>query len=405
MARVACVLVAILAYVGPACTAYAQEAAAITPRPTQSSPAQSLPTPVAESNGTGHAFAFPGGALDPIVFYTPDERFSLRIGAQIQFRYQASDARSKTARNGFDMRQVRPQIRGQLGAPWLTYFIQPELAGSAPRLLDLELTAQPVSEFGIKVGQFLTPFSRTFYTPVPKLLFPDFSIANEAFRADRDTGVMLFGAAARGVLEYYAGVFNGNRINKGSNDDDDMIYVGRVAVNPLGSVPYDETPTLSGPAPFRLGLGLNAFRGEVTQIITTYPSAMPPTTTAYQDKNVTAGADIALHFWYATVQAEAYHRETKRGEGGTVRSRGGYVHASAFCLPPYVELAARISYVDPNSEADSDQTLAYEAMLTLYGLANNLKLNLRYTRLRSHNPTASDELGDNVFTAQLQAFF
>lgn len=73
--------------------------------------------------------------------------------------------------------------------------------GASPRLLDLELTAQPVAEVGLRVGQVLTPFSRTFYTPVPKLLFPDFSLANDAFRADRDTGVMAFGTPLEGRVE------------------------------------------------------------------------------------------------------------------------------------------------------------------------------------------------------------
>lgn len=437
VARMTFVLAVVLTCAGAGCKANAQDAAATSPgqpetvaapEPTPvpptppmpqqaSSPPESAPVsagsrsdapanlPQAQAVAPSDKphFQFPGPALDPIVFHTADERFTLRLGGQIQFRYQASDIDSPPDRNAFYMRQARPQIRGSLGAPWLTFFMQPELAGTAPKLLDLELTAQPIAEIGLKIGQFLTPFSRTFYTPVPKLLFPDFSIANEAFRADRDTGAMLFGAAAKGLLEYYAGVFNGNRIDKSSNDDADMMYVGRVAVNPLGPVSYDETPTLSGPSPFRLGLGLNAYRGEVTQTTTTDASTTPPTTTTSQDKNVTAGADIALHYWYATLQAEAYYRQAKPGTGGTLKSQGGYVHASTFLYPPYIELAARVSYVDPDKETGKDQTLAFEGLLNLYGLANNLKLNLRYTRF--DNPSTSTGLADNVFTTQLQAFF
>jgi hypothetical protein len=345
---------------------------------------------------------FAGPALAPIVLHSEDERFTLRIGAQIQFRYQASDAENKAERNLFSMRQVRPQIRGELGAPWLTYFIQPELAGSTPRLLDLELTAQPIAELGLKVGQFLTPFSRTFYTPVPKLLFPDFSIANDTFRADRDTGAMLFGSTGKGLFEYYAGVFNGNRINKGGNDDDDMIYVGRLALSPLGEVSYDETSTLAGPSPFRLGFGVNAYRGQTTQV-TNDASTTPPTMTTSHDKNITAGADLVLRYWYATLQAELYYRDAKLGSGVHTKSQGGYAHAAVFLLPPYIELAARVSYVDPNTDAEADETYAYEGMLSLYGFANNLKLNLRYARF--DNPRANKALAADVLTAQLQAFF
>jgi len=364
-----------------------------------------IQAPQAPTEGKGAAERYP--PTDPFVLRTQDGRFSLRTGIQVEFRYQASDADNKPDRQTFQMRQVRPQPKGQLGLLWLTYFVQPELAGATPRLLDLELTAQPIPEVGLKIGQFLTPFSRTFYTPVPRLLFPDFSIANDAFRADRDTGAMLFGTPFKGLLEYYTGAFNGNRIDQGGNDDNKLMYVGRVAVNPLGALPYDETAQLAGPMPLRLGIGLNAYRGEVTTTKQVVPAAGGAAMNVLQptDHNTTVGADLALHYWLATLQAEAYYRELQLGAGGSTQARGGHAHASVFIYHPYVEVAVRMSVVDPNDKTKGDVTRAYEGMLNLYAFGNNLKLNLRYTHFDNPNTPAGKALAANLVTTQVQAYF
>jgi phosphate-selective porin OprO/OprP len=339
--------------------------------------------------------------LDPYTLHTADGRFTLRIGAQVQFRYTGSDADNKGDRNTFQMRQIRPQLKGQIGVPWITYFIQPELAGT-PHMLDLELTAQPWEAAGLKVGQFLTPFSRTFYTPVPKLLFPDFSLANNYFRADRDTGAMLFGTPFNGMLEYYAGVFNGNRINNETNDDNKMIYIGRVAVNPIGKVTYDETPGLAGKLPFGLGLGFNAYRYEAPGKLPSSGMMTGTPTTKGTDYNTTIGADLTMRYWLATLQAEGYYRWADPANSATFVARGGYVHASCFVFWPYLELALRINYLDPDIDKPRDSTKAYEAMLNAYAFGNNLKLNLRYSR---YDLPSGSTAAEDVFTAQVQAYW
>ncbi len=352
---------------------------------------------------------------DPWVLQTKDKRFTLKIGAQIQVRYSASDAEKPSEKSAFKIQQARPQLRASLGKPWVTVFFQPELA-NVPQLLDLELTLLPLPEIGLKVGQFLTPFSRTFYTPVPKLLFQDFSIANNAFRADRQTGAMLFGSAFQGKAEYYAGAFNGNRINQNGNDDDKMLFAGRVAVNPLGAIAYDETPALMGPQPLRLGLGINGFWGKVPPVAPTAPAFPLPTGTdptltplpmASRDTLGTVGADLAIHVWHATLQAEYYFRSLDRGAGGPVtQGQGAYVHASTFLYFPYLEAAVRVSYVDLDRSAKGDQTFAYEGAFNVYGLGNNLKLNLRYTRFDLPQQTSQVSApASQQFLAQTQWYF
>jgi hypothetical protein len=360
--------------------------------------------------------------LDPWILHSKDGRFSLRIGAQIQLRYAASDADRKPDRNGFKVQQVRPQIRATIGKPWIQVFIQPELA-NVPQLLDLELTLEPWKAFGVKLGQFLTPFSRTFLTPVPKLLFQDFSVANNFFRSDRDTGGMLYGTPWAGVFEYYLGVFNGNRINQNGNDDDQLLGIARLAVNPLGAVAYDETPALAGPQPWRFGIGVNGYYGKVPpgQVAATPAPAFPlpsgttpaltPNAPAPRDLTRTIGADLVLHGWLATLQVEAYYRDLDPGGAGPrLRSKGGYAHASVFLFWPYVELAGRVSYLDVQTlSADasrvSRQLAAYEASLNGYAFGNNLKLELRYSYFDNPPAPAGQQPATHQFLAQTQWYF
>ncbi len=352
--------------------------------------------------------------IDPWILHSKDDRFTLRIGAQLQVRYTASDADIKAQRNAFNVQEIRPQIRATIGKPWITVFIQAELANT-PQALDLELTVQPVPEFGIKAGQFLTPFSRTFYTPVPKLLLQDYSIANTFFRADRQTGAMAFGTPLADKLEYYAGGFNGNRIDQSGNDDDQMLFVGRIAANPLGAVAYDETPALAGAQPFRLALGANAYYGRVPPTPVTVPAYPLPTDTTPtlvanaapgRDKTATFGADVAMHVGLATFQAEFYYRDlAPAGASPHVQGNGGYAHASCFVYYPYFEVVGRVNYFDPDRRVKGDHTLAYDGAVNVYGFGNNLKLNLRYTRFDDPAAPPGKQPAQNQFLAQTQWYF
>ncbi|RLB54727.1 MAG: hypothetical protein DRJ42_08250, partial [Deltaproteobacteria bacterium] len=237
-----------------------------------------------------------------------DELFSLKLGALLLFRYGASSTVIDSRRSTFEVPVARPHLRGYVLAPWIEFFVQPELAGPRPRLLDLVLRIQPIPEIGLQGGQFPTPFTRAYLTPVPKLLFPGFSVANTAFRAGRDTGIEMFGKFFEGLVEYRVGIFNGNHIGQGGNDDDLLLYMGRLMFNPFGWVAYDETPGLAGPQPFQLSVGINGYVGESqqTEMMVDPATGLPaPAAIGTQHRNV-AGLDLAMRWGLVTLQAEGY---------------------------------------------------------------------------------------------------
>jgi len=339
---------------------------------------------------------------------TPDRAWSLRVGLLVQMRYQLSSTPDPTQESTFVVRMVRPALRGTVLAPWIRFFVQPELAGPSARLLDLEVDLVPHEAIGLRVGQFLTPFSRTFTTPVPRLLFPDFAQANEVFRADRDTGAMLHGAPFAGVLEYAVGVFDGNRIDRGGNDDERMMYMARVAVSPLGAVSADETPHLGAHTPFRFSVGANGYLGETTLVETaTDPVTGASVTTRTLEENQTAGADLQIRWETLVLQAELYYRATHLADGTERDAIGGYAHAAWMFFWPWLDVAARVSVVDSDLGSAADLQTVYEAMVTFYALGNHLKLSLRYAAATSERARPMIVAGATVHsgTAQLQLQF
>jgi hypothetical protein len=309
-------------------------------------------------------------------------------------------------RSNFQLMMVRPVLKGHLIRPWIRYFIQPELATKAPRFLDLQIDIMPIDEIGLRFGQFLTPYSRTFLTPIPLLQFPDFSAANTYFRTDRDTGAMLLGMPFKGYMEYYLGVFNGNGIDQGLKDNTNMMYEARLVANPLGKVAYNETPSLTGPVPFRMAIGLDGFMSTVTPTTTvavlpagTTAAATAPTNLDVKDISgatydlKSAGADIALYYDQFTFFVEGYwRRKTPQVATGTpVRqdSWGTTVQTGYFVLPRMLELGARFSYIDLDTTKSNDTIRTYEGLVTYYLHGNQAKFHLRYSRIDADGGVAN----------------
>ncbi len=181
----------------------------------------------------GGAWKMRAGVVEGFGVDHDDGTFGVAVGLVSQMRFETK-IDGDDVRPAFAMRMVRPTLRAHVLKPWIRVFVQPELAGTSSRLLDFEIDVQPAPEFGVKTGQLVTPFSRTFITPVPKLLFQNFSVANDYFRGDRDTGVMAYGYLLGARLEYYAGLFNGNGIDQGGNDDKSLTVFGRIAGTAFG---------------------------------------------------------------------------------------------------------------------------------------------------------------------------
>lgn len=298
----------------------------------------------------------------------------------------------------FRIVMARPSLRGTLFRSWIQYFVQAELAGKNAALLDAELTVLPSPAIGLKVGQFLTPFSREFLVPPFRLLFPDFSPSNVFFRDSRDIGAMVFGLPWAGRFEYYAGVFNGNGINQALGGAR-IMGIARVATNLFGKHIYTETPELDD-AQTQLSLGLNATYGRHDLPLPTAAAAgTQPEVAPY----ATLGIDASFHAGPCSTQGEGYLRWQQLSGDDTSWSAGGYLQGSCFVYRRSLQLAARSDVIDANVQTHAGMKLQGEGMLVYYVRGNHLKIQLRYAygNTRGDEP-ATQASATHTLTAQTQ---
>jgi hypothetical protein len=332
---------------------------------------------------------FHASLADGLGLRREDKLFSVDLGILTQMRFSTTVNAGKIVDDGFNVYIIRPTLRVKAFHDKVRLFVQPELGTPTPKLLDFEINWQPSPEVGLRVGQFLTPMTRAFLTPVPLLQFNDFDRVNAKFRADRDTGAMIFGATKNGKLDYWLGAFNGNGIDKAGNDDTTMMGVARVAVNPVRAMPYNETPSLSGPVPFGIAIALNgiADRAHPTKTVTDATTGVQTTVPLATETRLTGGGDIAIAYKSFTFLGEAFTKMVDQDGGKRSFAYGAYAQAGIFPIPKRLEIAVRGGFMDPNRDKPKDTEGNFEGLITGYFLGNHLKVGARYTLIRNEAKT------------------
>ena len=143
-------------------------------------------------------------------------------------------------------RRLRMKIGGHGYRPWLKYYfevdLQPTRSSSRPssnasaRVIDWRIDVAKSKAFGIRVGQWKIDYNRERVDSSGRQQFVERSIVNRVFTVDRQMGLGFRGRLFEGTgadMRYYAGAFTGE--GRGvSNDDDNLMYIGRLQWNFLG---------------------------------------------------------------------------------------------------------------------------------------------------------------------------
>jgi phosphate-selective porin OprO/OprP len=158
---------------------------------------------------------------------------------------QASDFVNPNQSN-FEFRRARMKIGGHGYQPWLKYYFELDLqpsrkstdssSKSGTRLIDWRITLDKYDWLSFRVGQWKINYNRERVDSSGRQTFVERSIVNRLFSVDRQVGAMAFGRLASGTLadtRYYFGVFNGEGRSV-NNDDNGMMYMGRLQWNFLG---------------------------------------------------------------------------------------------------------------------------------------------------------------------------
>lgn len=157
----------------------------------------------------------------------------------------------------FLLRRARLILEGKF-ADRFTYVVQPEFGtGSSVQILDANVFASVIPEFGVRFGKFKTPIGLEQLQSDPVAFFNERSVAT-GLTPNRDVGVQAEGAFFNGGLSYQLGVFNGvpdggNTTQATTDFDSDKSVVARLFATPWVN---DKDSALKG-----LGFGVAVGQG------------------------------------------------------------------------------------------------------------------------------------------------
>jgi phosphate-selective porin len=137
----------------------------------------------------------------------------------------------------FKVNRARLKIGGHAYRPWLSYFFEYELAAS--NLLDFRVMVERYPWLKLKAGQWKVHYNRERVISSGQQQMADRSLINRAFTVDRQQGLSLYGRLSGGGaadVSYWASVFTGTGRGARANDDEHMMWMGRLQWNPFGRV-------------------------------------------------------------------------------------------------------------------------------------------------------------------------
>jgi len=372
-----------------------------------------------------------------------DEKFQLSIGGQMQFRYTFLDAdRSSTGdKTQFSAQRIKLLLNGYAFTKDLTYKINFNMSGTTfngntkeAALEETYLQYRLIDEAQARLGQDKVQFGRQWITPSSANEFVEVTETTSAFIPGYDIGLAVLGKLFNGLAYYQVGGYGGAGQNTTRNNRDNA-FCGRIAVNPLGDMPYSEADVDNTQKPL-VSVGGSFYKNTINSA--DFTATASSTDSSLKFLNTSTGwfglgnsanvgnsyisttnqsvdfntfeADAAFkwlglfaegeYFW-----AQAKGNSTKRIETG----QGYYVQAGYFIIPTKLEIAARYSYLDPNRDVSNDHWVETGGAVSYYFNKHNLKLQADMTsihkqgRIASSGASATNTRATDDLQARVQA--
>ena len=372
-------------------------------------------------------------------FTSPDEKFKGSIGSSMQLRYSFTDTDSanntaaKTVQDSskFELRRIKLFFNGYAYSKDLTYKLQLNFAeinnptSSNGKLLEETfMNYRIIDEAQLRFGQDKVPFARQEITSTSAQQFVDRSVVTDAFKPGYDTGLMLHGKIADGLVNYNAGVYGGAGQDtwRATNDN---AFAARITVNPFGDMKYSESDVEYSEKPL-LSVGANCFfdtlkNGETNNInfagskgwVGIGSPLMPAAGKFAATEKINFnnfGFDTAFKWRGLSVQGEYFIGQADgQTSHNTLRAQGFYAQAGYFVIPKKLELAARYAYLDSNRDAANSLWIETQGAISWYINKHNLKLQADYTNIHKQSALAFNSgpnpADDKVVRLQAQIIF
>ena len=229
-------------------------------------------------------------------------------------------------------------------------------SGYSAQLTDGFVTWSAHPAASVRAGQFKTPFGYEQLMSDTKTATVERSLVNDRLTVSRQIGAGLFGDLVPKRVAYSTGIFNGNGVNNGANDNNEFLYVARLS-----------STLLEGgrdTAPFQLDAGVNAFTMDT------------PGATAQRDG---LGLDLQLTWGPATVAGE-WLRNEFTSAAGVESTADGWSLLANWAITPRWMVTGRLETYDPSSIASRDETDSWTLGGTYFIHGDTIKLTLNYVQ-------------------------
>ncbi|MDD2733639.1 MAG: porin [Desulfuromonadaceae bacterium] len=342
-------------------------------------------------------------------FTSPDEKFQLSLGARLQSRYTFTDNETGQDVSEFRVRRMKLFMTGHAYTKDVTYKLQVNFADQSKLFEDAWLNYRLMDETQVLFGQEKVQFARQEITSSGAQQFVDRANATDTFKVGRDTGLMLHGKVAKGLVNYNLGLYGGVGQNTLRSTNNNAL-AARLVFNPLGEMPYSEGDLEQNEKPL-VSIGTNYFKNTLKKTSTTafeinnltfagsngWLGKGTSTFNATEKVDInTFGVDTAFKWMGFSAQGEYFVGQADGQDSDkTLRAHGFYAQAGYFIIPKKLEVATRYSYVDPNRDSANDLRTEISGAVSYYFDKNNLKLQADVTNIHKQ-PARSDDMQGRV---------
>ncbi len=227
-----------------------------------------------------------------------------------------------------------------------------EKSGHTPRLTDAYVTWAATDQFGLKIGQFKSPFGRAQLMSNTKLPLVERPLSSDSLTVSRQVGIAAEGSADPGIpLTYSLGFFNGTGANNSFTTNSEFMTVGRVAAQVWSN---DKSVW---------DIATNAYH---------YDPA-----TAGRDRRIGWGIDTRFKFGRSETEAEYLQLTTDRTGLPTATAEGWWI-TSLWNLAPQWQAVLRFDSYDPNTDLAGDDTTAWTFGGNYLVRGDDIKFSLNY---------------------------
>ncbi len=354
-------------------------------------------------------------------FTSADEKYQLSVGGQMQIRYTLLDAdRTDTGdKSQFALQRIKLNLNGFAFTQDLTYKIIFNMSGTTfdgnktqAALEETYFNYRLIDEAQFRLGQDKIQYGRQWITPSGADQFVDVTQVTTAFIPGYDAGLAVLGKVANGLGYYQIGGYGGAGQNtlRGARDN---AFAARIAVNPLGDMPYVEADVDYSKKPLA-SVGSSFYRNTVNPadqandtsslkylnnstgwfgVGRTAANLTPAQATPRTNESInfnTAEVDAAFKWLGFSAQAEYFWAQA---DGNTSKNtqigQGYYIQTGYFIIPTKLEVAGRYSYLDPNRNLSNDHWVETAGAVSWYINKHNLKIQADYTNIHKQGRIAS----------------